>query len=122
MIFIALTFSLLMESRLPIYMVMALLAFEAVTNWRIPTIVTRLRYGTDYKQYLNTSLPNERMMSKLEAERVLRVAVIVAIYLPYLITYQYIDFLPWFVATALVLAGATNICPMVMFLKFTGMR
>ena len=122
MIFIALTFSLLMESRLPIHMVIALLAFEAVTNWRIPTIVTRLRYGANYKQYLNTSPPNDRMMSKLEAERILRIAVIVAIYLPYLITFQYIDFLPWFVATALVLAGATNICPMVMFLKFTGMR
>ena len=122
MIFIALTLSLLLETRIPMYMVIALLTFEAVTNWRIPTIVTRLRYGENYKQYLNTSPPNNRMMSKLEAERILRVAVIAFIYLPYLVTFQYIDFLPWFVATALVLAGATNICPMVMFLKFTGMR
>lgn len=122
MILVALTLSILMESRLPVYLVLGIIMFEAVTNWRIPIIMTRLRYGENYKQYLNIPTINNRLLSKLEAERILRVVVFIFLCLPYIVPLEYIDFIPWFVAIALILAGATNICPMVMFLKYTGMR
>ena len=122
MLFIALTLSALLESQIPMYIVLGVIAFEAITNWRIPIIVTRLRYGQDYKQHLDMATPNDRLLGKIEAERFLRVAVLGFVCLPYFITIEYIDFMPWFVATALALAGITNICPMVMFLRFIGMR
>ena len=122
LLFIALTLSALLESQIPMYIVLGIISFEAITNWRAPIIVTRLRYGENYKQYLDTPVPNKRILGKIEAERFLRVAVVGFVCLPYFISIEYIDFLPWFVATALVLAGVTNICPMVMFLKFIGMR
>jgi len=108
--------------------VLGLIAFEAITNWRVPIIVTRLRYGENYKQYLDTPTPNKRILGKIEAERFLRVVVFVFVAIPFSLHYMgieylhYIDFLPWFVATMLSLAGVTNICPMVMFLRFLGMR
>ena len=122
MIAIALTLSVLLETQIPVYIVLGIITFEAITNWRVPIIITRLHYGVDYKQYLNTPKPGNHIMSKLEAERILRVFVFIFVCLPYFISIQYIEFVPWFVATALILAGVTNICPMVMFLKFTGMR
>lgn len=122
MLFIALTSSALLESQIPVYIVLAIIIFEAATNWRIPIIVTRMRYGKNYKQYLQSPPPNNRIFGKIEAERFLRIAVFGFVCLPYAISIDYIEFIPWFVATALVLAGVTNICPMVMFLRFIGMR
>ncbi len=122
MLFTALTLSAVLETQVPVYVVLGIVAFEAITNWRIPIIVTRLRYGKNYKQALQTPPPNNRLLGSIEAERFLRVAVLVFVCLPYIITIDYIEFIPWFVATALALAGITNICPMVMFLRYTGMR
>lgn len=122
MLFSALTYSALIESQVPIYIVLGILTFEALTNWRIPIIVTRIRYGKEYKQYLQTPKPGNRFLSKIEAERFLRIGVIVFVCLPYIVSIEYIEFIPWFVATALSLAGITNICPMVILLKYSGMR
>ena len=122
MLFIALTLAALLETQLPIYIVLGIISFEGITNWRVPIIVTRLRYGNDYRQYLDTPPLNNRILGKIEAERFLRFAVLVFVTMPYFIHINYIEFLPWFVATALVLAGVTNICPMVMSLKYIGMR
>ena len=84
LLFIALTLSSLIESQMPVYIVMGLMAFEAITNWRIPIIVTRLRYGADYKQYLDNPLENQRLLGKIEAERFLRLAVILFVGMPFL--------------------------------------
>lgn len=122
MLFIALTSAMILESQMPVHIVLSILAFEAITNWRIPIIITRLRYGEAYKKYIDEPVPTNRLLSRLEAERMLRIVVIVFVFLPNIISFQYIEFLPWFVATALVLAGVTNICPMVMSLRSFGMR
>lgn len=122
LIFIALTLSALFETHVPVYLVLGLITFEAITNLRVPIIITRLRYGENYKEYLDTPSPNSRLLGKIEAERFLRIAVLGFVCLPYFLTIEYIDFIPWFVATALTLAGVTNICPMVMFLRLVGMR
>lgn len=122
MLFIALTLSVLLETEMPVYIVLVMIGFEAVTNLRIPIIVTRLRYGKRYKEFLKTPPPRNRFLGKVEAERFLRLAVIFFVCVPFFIPVVYIEFVPWFVATALTLAGVTNICPMVMFLRFAGMR
>lgn len=122
MLFVALTMAALLESRVPIYAVLGIIAFEAITNLRVPILITRLRYGKDYKQYLITPPATNSILGKVEAERFLRVAVFGFVCLPFIISIEYIDFMPWFVATALLLAGVTNICPMVMFLRYVGMR
>ena len=121
MLFTALTASALLESQLPVYIVLAILAFEAITNWRIPTVITHLRHGKNHNSDVNKAVHN-RVMGHFEAERILRVMVMMLVSIPYFTNIQYINILPWFVATALVLAGVTNICPMVMSLRYIGMR
>ena len=120
--FIALTLAALLETQIPVFIVLVLISFEGLTNWRVPIMVSRLRYGKDYQNFVDTPAYNNRLLGKIEAERFLRIAVLFFVSLPYFTSIDYIEFIPWFVATALVLAGATNICPMVMFLKFIGMR
>jgi len=122
MLFTALTLSALLESQLPVYIVLGVIAFEGITNWRIPILVTRLRYGDNYQQYLKKSEPNDRLLGKIEAERFLRLVVLLFVCLPFMVSNEYIEFIPWFVATALALAGITNICPMVMMLRYLGMH
>lgn len=121
-LFIALTIAAVLETRTPVYIALAIIAFEAITNWRIPIIITRIRYGKNFKEHIQVQPANTRILGRIEAERFLRVAVIMFICLPFIVPVIYVEFVPWFVATALVLAGVTNICPMVMFLRYTGMR
>jgi len=134
MLYLALTLSALLESPTPAYLYLSLVLFEAITNWRIPIIITRLRYGKQYKSNLeNFTKKNDpgsavNIINKIEAERFLRVIVFILVFFPFIThienaNYQiYIDYIPWFVATMLCLAGVTNICPMVMFLRSMGMR
>ena len=134
LLYLALTLSALLESPTPTYIYLSLVLFEAITNWRIPIIITRLRYGKQYKSYLeNFSIKDKpastaNMFNNIEAERFLRVLVFILVLIPLIIhidnaSYQiYIDYIPWFVATMLCLAGVTNICPMVMFLRTIGMH
>ena len=118
----ALIASALYESMLPIYALVTLLLFEGITNWRIPILITRVRYGKDYQQHLEQTTCGSSPIAGLEAERMLRFIVTVFVLISFFVTPDLIWFLPWFVAGMLILAGVTNICPMVMFLRWIGLR
>lgn len=118
----ALIFSAYYNSMVPLFALAGLLAFEGITNWRIPVILSRLRYGADYEKYLELPPCSARMFGKIESERVLRFIVIIFVLVPMYVLPDLIWFMPWFVAGMLVLAGITNICPMVMFLRWSGLR
>lgn len=112
-------------AQIAVYTYIGVLLFEGITNLRIPILVSRLRYG----EYVIA----DKVCAKIpfDAERALR--LVVAIFLigtfgvthpPLLLiesnTLTY--FFPWFIGFMLAMAGITNICPMVMFLRWTGMR
>lgn len=118
----ALIAAALYETMLPIYALVALLLFEGITNWRIPIIIARIRYGKDYKQHLDTPACGRTFLGKIEAERMLRFIVVLFVLVSFFVVPDLIWFLPWFVAGMLLLAGITNICPMVMFLRWAGLR
>ena len=118
----ALITSALYETLAPIYGLVALLLFEGITNWRIPVIIARIRYGKNYREYLDAPACSSRFLGRLEAERMLRFIVVIFVLGSFYIVPDFIWFLPWFVAGMLLLAGITNICPMVMFLRWAGLR
>lgn len=113
---LALSFKLPMA----IYAFTALLLFEGITNWRIPILVSRLRFGKDYKEEPHAEAHNSRY--QLEAERALRFIVALFVFVPYELYPELLWFLPWFVGIALLLAGLTNLCPMVVTLRWAGLR
>jgi len=97
-----------------------MLAFEGVTNWRVPILVSRLRYGADYKPGDGLSPGCARI--PFDAERALRVIVAAMLVVSYVVYRDQAWFLPWFIGSMLLLAGITNICPMVMALRWSGFR
>lgn len=119
----ALIVSAVNESLVPIFAFVGLVLFEGVTNLRIPAIISRIRYG---KYQPESGEPTQsthlRFFNSMEAERALRIIISLFVVGSFYIIPDLIWFLPWFVAGMLILAGITNICPMIMFLRWAGLR
>lgn len=103
-----------------VYIYIAVLVFEGLTNWRIPILVSRLRYGADYRQHI--APVSESADIPFDAERALRVIVVLMLVGTFVMYPQQTWFFPWFIAFMLLMAGITNICPMVMGLRWAGFR
>ncbi len=97
-----------------------LLLFEGITNWRIPILVSRLRYGADFQQAVQAC--GGKPLLNFEAERALRLVAAALLIISYLIIGETVWFFPWFIGVMLLIAGLTNICPMVMTLRVVGFR
>ena len=101
------------------YVYVGVLLWEALTGFRVPLMVSRLRYGANYKEV--QSNPAEYRF-EFEAERGMRVvfgAVMIAAFFVAPADYWFIN---WLVAIALFLSGLVNFCPMVTILKWIGFR
>ena len=103
-----------------VYFYIGVLVFEGVTNWRVPMVVSRIRYGSGYSASDNLSPGCSRI--PFDAERVLRLIVAVLLIVTFVIFKDPTWIFPWFIASMLLLAGITNICPMVMGLQWMGFR
>lgn len=97
-----------------------LMLFEGLTNWRVPLLVSRLRYGTGYAEAAVLSPGCARI--PFDAERMLRLIVAAILIVTYVMYREYAWFIPWFVGVMLLVAGMTNICPMVIGLRWAGFR
>lgn len=106
------------DSKYAIYTYVAIVLFEGVTNFRIPGIISRVRYG----QYPDIRMSTIDTRFNFEAERALRIAIAVLIIVSYVLYAELLWFLPWFIGIMLVSAGITNICPMFMSFKWLGFR
>ncbi|MCW9048093.1 MAG: DUF2892 domain-containing protein [Gammaproteobacteria bacterium] len=109
------------ETIYPLFAFAGFLLFEGITNLRLTTIINKIRYGKSTISQEETGC-NTKWFNKIESERVLRFIVSGLVLLPSYVMPDIIWFLPWFIASMLILAGITNICPMVMFLKWSGLR
>jgi hypothetical protein len=112
---------------------LVVLAFEGLTNWRIPVIVNRLRYGKLAMAHGSPAIdtgglgsgrdePAEKCKFNFEAERLLRIVVFVLLMFTVLIFPEPGWFFPWFIGAMLFMAGLTNICPMVLLFRYLGFR
>jgi len=100
---------------------LALMAIEGLTNWRIPILVSKALYPNDNIKVSE----NESQTSSFnyEAERMLRWIVFTLVLLGTInYTEETLWFFPWFVGLMLLLAGITGICPMVMALRKFGLK
>jgi len=109
------------ETMYPLFIFAGFLLFEGITNLRLTRIINKIRFGKGNIDTENSDC-NVKWFNKIESERVLRFIVSAFVLIPYYVIPDIIWFIPWFVASMLILAGITNICPMVMFLKWSGLR
>jgi len=111
---------LYLDLELGIYAYIGVLVFEGVTNWRIPMMVSKIRYGSDYDPVEGLSPGCARI--PFDAERALRLIVAGMLVGTFVLFKEPTWFFPWFIGSMLLLAGIANICPMVMALRWTGFR
>ena len=111
---------LLLEWNYGVLAIIFVLIFEGVTNWRIPLLISKMRYAMDGVS-INITEDNP-FKYHYEAERVTRFTVATTILLGFVVNNDLLWFLPYFVGLNLLLAGITGLCPLVMFYKKIGFR
>jgi hypothetical protein len=104
--------------------VIGILAFQGITNWRIPVLVSRLRYGPDVAVNRCCASNQDRAISHIdfEAERLLCLLVALILIPTFGPWNTQLWIVPWFIGFALFGAGLSGICPMVLGLKRLGFR
>lgn len=102
------------------YAFLGMLFFEGVTNWRIPKLISKLRYGKDY--VADTAACGGGVRFSFDAERMFRLMIGLVLTVSYVFLPDLLWFFPWFVGFMLTSAGVTGVCPMVIVLKYIGFR
>ena len=110
---------LYLENDAMIYAFMALLSLEALTNLRLPGLIMLVAGSRECSE---DDPENECYTFSIDSERLLRVFVVLFLLLSYILFPQVAWFFPWYVGAMLLLAGITNICPMVMMFQFVGFK
>lgn len=100
------------------YVYIGMLLFEGITNWRIPILISRLRYG---KNYTDKTLP-QNYHFKFEAERGMRLVFALVLTTTFYIIPEKFWFINWLISFALFLSGMVNFCPVVFTLRRLGFR
>ena len=101
------------------YGIIIMYVYEGLTNLRIPILVSRIRYGKDF---VYDPFTKSTFRIKCDAERAQRVAAAIFLYVTYFVFPDAAWFGPWFLASIFLMAGITNMCPSVMFLRWVGFR
>ena len=115
--------SLYFDMDMMIYGLSAFMVFEGLTNWRLTTALQKVRKIT-----LETGLVAFQTKNRFDIDglRAWRVLVAVVLTSSYVWLHQYnVDFLwffPWFMGFAIMGAGASSMCPMLMALRWIGFR
>lgn len=103
-----------------------LLIFEGVTSWHVPKILNALKNKTNHNEFVENNSSYRKTMSTARipfaAESAMRLVVALILIIPLIFSADILWIIPWFVASMLLLAGVTNICPMVMFFRWLGFR
>lgn len=113
--------ALLFNSLYLMYALVGLLLFEGITNLRIPKLVVRLSAGADAAAVFDATSANPNARISFEAERGLRLIVAALIIISMTGLGSFLWLLPWFVGFALIGAGLSGICPMVLALRWLGL-
>ncbi len=113
--------ALYFDAKLAIYGLTALLAFEAITNLRLTVLISRLRYGGRDGGMNNPDRPCTCRFN-FESERMLRLVLAALLLFSYVLFYNQLWIVTWFVGFALVAAGLSGICPMILTLRKLGFR
>jgi len=114
--------ALYFDLRLVIYSLIALSLFEGITNLRVPRLVSRLRTGRDGDACEGSLGIPFIARTGFEAERGWRLMIAIMLTISLFIYPQVLWFFPWFMGFAIMGAGISGVCPMLLGLKWTGLK
>lgn len=101
------------------YVYIGVLLAEGLSGFRVPTIVSRWRYGANYR---DAQRDPGSFRFAFEAERAMRLVFAVLLILAFFVIPADYWFISWLVAIALFLSGLVSFCPMVITLRWVGFR
>lgn len=104
--------------------IIGILLFQGITNWRIPVLVSRLRYGPGIHLYRCCAGTPGGAPTRIhfESERALCLVVAMILIPTFGPWTTQLWIVPWFIGFALFGAGLSGLCPMVLALKRLGFR
>lgn len=105
-----------------IYVLIGLAVFEAVTNLRIPKLISRLRYGNDGDAAEGSIGIEFKTRTSFEAERGWRLTVASMLAISVFVFPDTLWFFPWFMGFAVLGAGVSGVCPMFLLMKWIGLK
>jgi len=115
--------SLYLESKMMIYVLCVLLLFEGITDIRMTTLTQKISgHSVDSGLFAFKATPR----FKMEGLRAWRITVAVVLLSSYVGLHQFgydvIWFFPWFMGFAILGAGVSGVCPVLLLLKRLGFR
>lgn len=101
-----------------------LMLIEGITNWRMPLLLRRLSSNVDshFPDSAELIPDNRKVRLAFDAERAWRVVVSLMLVLTVFMFHQALWFFPWFMGFAILGAGISGVCPVLISLKFVGFR
>jgi len=107
-----------------VYGLIILALSEAVSNVRLPALVTRVRrtVSADVAMPENLTVAASRRKFDFEAERALRLLLAGLLVLSFVVWRDSLWFIPWFIGFVLFGAGVSGVCPSLSLLKWLGFR
>jgi hypothetical protein len=102
-----------------IYSIIGIALFEAVTNLRIPIIVEKI---TGHKVVNESDGFNFKQRFNFDAERVWRLILAAVLIVVYVLFYDQLWYVAWFLGFAILGAGLSGVCPMFITIKWAGFR
>lgn len=103
-----------------LYVYIGIITFEGLSNWRIPTLISKLRHGPAYF-VIAVDAPRTYKYN-FEAERAFRLVIAAFLVVSCCVFPKTLWFFPWFMGFALSMAGITGICPISLSFKKLGFR
>lgn len=112
------------DLRSAIYGLMAIATFEGITNWRVPTLVWRIRGFRSPPDNNSATLAPAHSVGHFgfEAERAFRLTVVLMLASAFFIPGGFLWWLPWFMGFAIFGAGISGVCPVYFTLRWIGFR
>jgi hypothetical protein len=110
--------SLYFDFKYAVYFLIVMMIGEGLTNWSIPRIVMKLR-GISPDVDINAQ---SNCKINIGAERVWRLMIGVSFVISYIFFPQELWVLPWFLAFVIFGAGASDVCPGLLFMKKVGFK
>lgn len=107
------------DLKFAMYGLIVWLALEALVNQRLTILVSRLRHVNPDDLKANDE---HACRFNFEADRALRLLLVLLLMPSYVLFYGQLWIVAWFVGFALIAAGLSNVCPMVLVLRKIGFR
>ena len=107
-----------------IYLLVAMIFAEGITNLRLPKVVALAgqRLASNQATFVYTPEPeNSHFKYTAEAERVWRFVVGASLLLTFY-NYEQLWFFSWFMGFAIFGAGISSVCPMLLAIRWLGFR